>query len=204
MKFASFTFISVLVSFEVTGASNLDHLQEYMRTNLPLNQEPQPVIAAATLSQYSSACPEEVQIAWQVRPPFTVEKNASEDQSFQGIFHRALNFVLKKCCEYYNGTRPIMRYLAVPENASVLHNHIFSGNATLVFPIQDDLFIDIRWRYINILNSPGTVLVRREAAFSTNKGGELFKAILGTWPIVVLSFLMSSLAGVCIWILVSL
>ena len=200
MKFASFTFISVLVSFEVTDASNMDRLQEYMQTNLAAATNPRSKPALLT----QIACPVEVKIAWHVRPPFTVEKNASEDQSIQGIFHRALNFVLKKCCEYYNGTRPIMRYLAVPENASVLHNHIFSGNATLVFPIQDDLFIDKRWHYINILNSPGTVLVRREAAFSTNKGGELFKAILGTWPIVVLSFLMSSLAGVCIWILVSL
>ena len=209
MKFVSFTFISVLVSFEVTDASNREYLQEYMQTNLlPPNTE-RPVAAVykspQSTSASASACPKEVKIAWQVRPPFTVERNASEDQSIQGIFHRALNFTLKECCAYYNGTRPIMRYLAVSENASVLHDNIFSGDAHLVFPIQDDLFIGgNRWQYINILNSPGSVLVRREAAYSTNKGGDLFKAILGTWPIVVLSLLMSSLAGVCIWILVSL
>ena len=196
MKFVSFTFVFILVSFEITDASNIDHLQEFMQTNLlppNVNYEHGP-----------STCPEEVKIAWQVRPPFTVP-NASEDQSIQGIFHRALNFALKQCCVYYDGKRPIMRYLAVSENTSVLHDNIFSGDANLVFPIQDDLFIDRnRWQYINILNSPGTVLVRREAAYPINKGGELFKAILGTWPIVVLSLLMSSLAGVCIWILVSL
>ena len=175
-----------------------------MQTNLlPPNTEP-PLPPVYELTS-ASPCPKEVKIAWQVRPPFTVERNASEDQSIQGIFHRALNFTLKECCAFFNGTRPIMRYLAVSENASVLHDNIFSGDANLVFPIQDDLFIGgNRWQYINILNSPGSVLVRRAAAYSTNKGGELFKAILGTWPIVVLSLLMSSLAGVCIWILVSL
>ena len=200
MKFVSFTFIFVLVSFEITDASNIDHVQEFMQTNL---LSPNVTYERGTCT-LTSACPEEVKIAWQVRPPFTVA-NASEDQSIHGIFHRALNFALKQCCVYYHGTRPIMRYLAVSENTSVLHYNIFSGDANLVFPIQDDLFIDRnRWQYINILNSPGTVLVRREAAYPINKGGELFKAILGTWPIVVLSLLMSSLAGVCIWILVSL
>ena len=174
----------------------MDHLQEYMQINF-LPQRGSSFIV-------SDVCPRELKIAWQVRPPFTLDKNVSEDQSIDGIFHRALNFTLEKCCAFYNGKRPIVRYLAVSENSSVLHGNIFSGDTSLVFPIQDDLYIDKhRWRYINILNSPGAVLVRREAVYS-NKGAELFKAISGTWPIVVLSLLMSSLAGVCVWMLVSL
>lgn len=203
MKCVSFVFISVLVFFQVSDASNMDHLQEYMQTltNL-LPPKPKDQRAAYT-PELTLACPGEVKIAWQVRPPFTVEQNVSDNHSIHGIFHQALDFALERCCAHYNGKRPIMRYLAESENASALHGNIFSGDANLVFPLQDDLFINrSRWRYINILNSPGAVLVRRED--STNKGGELFKAILGTWPIVVLSLLMSSLAGVCIWILVSL
>ena len=200
MKSLLLTFISVLVSFQVSDASNMDHLQEYMQTDL-LNPKDQ----HAPYKLPSVSCPGEVKIAWQVRPPFTVEQNASDDQSIHGIFHQALDFALERCCAIYNGTKPIMRYLAVSENASALHDNIFSGDANLVFPIQDDLYIDSRkWRFINILNSPGAAFVRRRDAYTTNKGGELFKAILRTWPIVVLSLLMSSLAGVCIWILVGL
>ena len=203
MKSLLLTFISVLVSFQVSDASNMDHLHEYMQTNLSSpNLEPQPgPVEPMTLS----VCRGEVKIAWQVRPPFTVEQNASDDQSIHGIFHQALDFALERCCVHYNGKKPIMRYLAVSENASALHGNIFSGDANLVFPLQDDLYIDSsRWRFINILNSPGAALVRRRDTYTTNKGGELFKAILRTWPIVVLSLLMSSLAGVCIWILVGL
>ena len=181
----------------------MDHLHDYMQANLRPNR---PKGQRAPVNKLPFACPEEVKIAWQVRPPFTVEQNASEAHRklIHGIFHQALEFALGTCCAYSNGTKPIMRYLAVSENGSALHDNIFSGNASLVFPIQDDLYIGRRWRYINILNSPGAVLVRRKDSYSTNKGGELFKAILGTWPVVVLSLLMSALAGVCIWILVSL
>ena len=191
MKSISFTLISVLVSFQVSVASNMDHLQEYMQANLLF----------PTTYTLTSVCPEEVKIAWQIRPPFTVEQNASEAHRklIHGIFRQALEFALGKCCAYYNGTKPIMRYLAVSENGSALHDNIFSGNASLLFPIQDDLYIDrSRWRYINILNCSGAVLVWRKDSYATNKGAELFKAILGTWPVVVLSLLMSALAGVCI------
>ena len=205
MKSISFTFVSVLVSFHVSDASNIDHLQEYMQTNLlQVAFGPFVMINDSNQRIRSFVCPRELKIAWQVRPPFTLGKNASEDQSIDGIFHQALDFALEKCCAFFNGKRPVMRYLAESENSSALHGNIFSGDTNLVFPIQDDLYIDKRrWRYINILDSPGTVLVRREATYSNNKGGELVKAILGTWPIVVLSLLMSSLAGVCIWMLVS-
>lgn len=212
MNFVLFTFISVLVAFQVCDASNMDHLPEYMQNNfdLPPNPTDPPTWLPSISDSVSnpsivSVCPREVKISWQLRPPFTLGKNASEDQSIDGIFHQALDFALEKCCVFFRGNRSIMRYLAVSENSSALHGSIFSGDTNLVFPIQDDLYIDSsRWRYINILNSPGAVLVRRETAYSTNKGGELFRAILGTWPIVVLSLLMSSLAGVCIWMLVSL
>ena len=215
MVFISFTFISVLVSFHISEASNMDHLpkyMQYMQTNL-FPRSPSPTYPTyhsqgereSSYANDSNQCPREVKIAWQVRPPFTLNKNSSEDQAIVGIFHQALVFALEKCCAFYNGKRPIMRYPDASENSTALHDNIFSGDTNLVFPIQEDLYIDVsKWRYINILNSPGAVLVRRKTAYSTNKGGELLKAILGTWPIVVLCLLMSSLAGVCIWMLVSL
>ncbi len=159
-----------------------------------------PSASPAPLSR--KVCPTEVKISWQLRPPFTLEKNESEEQPMDGIFHQALDFALGKCCEFYGGNKPIMRYKAMCNNSSALHRDIFSDESSLVFPIQDNLYIGNRRRYINILDSPGVVLIRRETSHSTDKGGQLFKAILETWPIVVLSLLMSSLAGICIWMLV--
>lgn len=167
-----------------------------------------PVLTAFVPLAPSPVCPREVKISWQLRPPFTytLEKNeseVSEEQPVDGIFHRALDFALGKCCTFYRGNKPIMRYQAMCDNSSALHHDIFSDDASLVFPIPDNLYIGGRRRYINIIDSPGVVLIRREISHSTDRGGQLFKAILETWPIVVLSLLMSSLAGICIWMLVS-
>ncbi|KAJ7336664.1 hypothetical protein OS493_011885 [Desmophyllum pertusum] len=96
-----------------------------------------------------------------------------------------------------------MRYLSVSENSSALHDMIFSDDTGLVFPVPDNWFVGSKRHYIHILDSPGVVLIRRETSFSiaTDRSGQLFKAVLGTWPIVVISILMSSLAGICIWML---
>lgn len=201
MKFKLFTVLFVEVAFGICEASNMDHdhLSKYMQIELPTPRGHEPSYPV---------CPREVNISWQLRPPFTLEQNATsnEDQPTNGIFHRALDLALKKCCEFYRGNKTIMRYLSVSENSSALHDMIFSDDTGLVFPVPDNWFVGSKRHYIHILDSPGVVLIRRETSFSiaTDRSGQLFKAVLGTWPIVVISILMSSLAGICIWMLVSL
>lgn len=202
MKFKLFTVLFVEVAFVICEASNMDHLSKYMQNKLPR-------VGNVSKTFYNpSICPREVNISWQLRPPFTLEQNATnnEDQPTNGIFHRALDLALKQCCEFYRGNKPIMRYLSVSENSSALHDMFFSDDTSLVFPVQDNWFVGSNRHYIHILDSPGVVLIRRETSFSiaTDRSGQLFKAVLGTWPIVVISILMSSLAGICIWMLVSL
>lgn len=215
MKFLTiFTVAYVAIVFETCYAFNLNYLQDFMHTNLsspPPSSSggstipASPVFPAALVPR--PVCPREVNISWQLRPPFTLEKNTSEvneEQQIDGIFHQALDFALGECCAFYRGDKPVMRYLAMSDNSSALHHNIFSDDSSLVFPIADNLYIGDRRRFINILDSPGVILIRRETSRSTDRGGQLFKAILETWPIVVLSLLMSSLAGICIWMLVSL
>lgn len=227
----------VVVTFEVCDAYNLNFLQDFMHTNLSRPPPPQSIpTTTSTPSQIEPSthpdvagagfpgivndsappaptptlppvCPREVKISWQLRPPFTLENNASEgsqERPIAGIFHQALDFALGECCVFYRGNKPIMRYLTMTDNQSDLHHAIFSDFSSLVFPIQDNLYIGGGRRYINVLDSPGVVVIQRETSHSTGKGGRLFKAILETWPIVVLSLLMSSLAGIVIWMLVSL
>ena len=198
MKFKLFTVLFVEVAFGICEASNMDHLSKYMQNKLVTRK----------VCGIHPICPREVNISWQLRPPFTLEQNSTnnEDQPTNGIFHRALELALKECCELYRGNKPIMRYLSVSENSSALHDMIFSDDTGLVFPVPDNWFVGSKRHYIHILDSPGVVLIRRETSFSiaTDRSGQLFKAVLGTWPIVVISILMSSLAGICIWMLVSL
>lgn len=211
MKFKLFTVLFVEVAFVICEASNMDHLSKYMQNKLPWVDNVSTFYNLTfpwTKVLVEPQCPREVNISWQLRPPFTLEQNATnnEDQPTNGIFHRALDLALKQCCEFYGGNKPIMRYLSVSENSSALHDMFFSDDTSLVFPVQDNWFVGSKRRYVHILDSPGVVLIRRETSFSiaTDRSGQLFKAVLGTWPIVVISILMSSLAGICIWMLVSL
>ena len=95
-----------------------------------------------------------------------------------------------------------MRYLEMTDNSTSLRSHILADETSLVFPVQEDWFIG-RMLYINVLDSPGVVLIRRETFYSTERRTQLLKAIFGTWPIVILSLLLSSVAGIFIWMLVS-
>ena len=149
-------------------------------------------------------CPRQVNISWQLKPPYTLEKNVSGDQpNVDGIFHQVLDFALDNCCAFYGERKPILIYLTVASNTSSLLQNIFNEDVSLVFPIPKVQQISSSRCYINILDSPGVVLIQRKPSYSINRGNDLFRAILGTWPIVLLSILMSCLAGICIWILVS-
>lgn len=213
MKFKSFIVLLIVAGFEIFDATDMILLQDFMKTNLLDRGNPPPSPDSGKNSTLMGKarhriCPGEVTISWQLRPPYTLEKNASKDRTeVTGIFHKALNFALETCCEFYWGKKPIMRYLSMSENLSALHRTAFTEDTvSLAFPIQRDWYTRGRKgrRYINILDSPGVVLIRRGPSNTVEIRSQLFKAILGTWPIVVLSLLMSSLAGICIWMLVSL
>lgn len=175
-------------------------LQQFMKNDLP----PRP---HQELFSGENICPSEVNVSWQLRPPYTLENYSKEDQpQVNGILHQALEFALEKCCTFYRGNKTTMRYLAMSDNSSALQRTAFMENISSVsVPFQRDWYIGRSRRYINIFDSPGIVMIRRGPSHTTaERRVQLLKAILGTWPIVVLSLLMSSLAGICIWMLVSL
>ena len=171
-----------------------------------LNSSSEHVESAAIPSlvvERPALCPKQVNISWRLKPPYTLEKNVSGDQpNVDGIFHQVLDFALDKCCAFYGEQKPILKYLTVASNNSELLQNIFNEDVTFVFPIPKGQQMSYSRYYINILDSPGVVLIQRKSSYSINRGDDLFGAILGTWPIVLLSLLMSCLAGICIWILV--
>lgn len=191
-------------SFEIFEATDTSLLQQFMENELPprLIQNPEDI---PEKGRDSEVCPSEVKVSWQLQPPFTFENYSKEDQpQVNGILHQALEFALEKCCNFYLGKKTTMRYLAMSDNSSSLQRMALTEDISLSFPFQPDWYIDSSRQYINIFDSPGIVIIRRGPSHTTTeRRAQLLKAILGAWPVVVLSLLMSSLAGICIWILVS-
>ena len=190
-------------SFQTFEATDTSLLQKFMENEL-VSPPPE---EGNQGNGSSSVCPVEVKVSWQLQPPFTLENYPKEDQpQVNGILHEALEFALEKCCTFYNGKKSTMQYLAISENSSALQRMALKEdeNISLSFPFQPEWYLDGRRRYINIFDSPGIVIIRRGPSHTTKeKRAQLLKAILGAWPVVVLSLLMSSLAGICIWMLVS-
>lgn len=181
-------------------------LQEFMKNELPpiKHSDPEPGNNDTTIPN-SPICPRELKVSWKLQPPFTLENYSKQDQpQVNGILHKALEFALQKCCAFYRGENTKMRYLAMSDNSSALQRTVLKEDISLSFPFQQDWYTGRSRRYINILDSPGIVIIRRGPSHTpTERQAQLLKAILGAWPIVVLSLLMSSLAGICIWMLVS-
>jgi len=186
------------VSFETFEATDISLVQRFMENELA------PSGVMLDNKSDSGVCPTEVKVSWRLQPPFTLENYPKDQPQINGLLHKALEFALEKCCTFYFGKKTKMQYLAISENSSALQRTALTENISLSFPFQADWYTDHSRRYINIFDSPGIVIIRRGPSHTTkDRRAQLLKAIVGAWPVVVLSLLMSSLAGICIWMLVS-
>ena len=192
-------------SFEIFEATDMALLHEFMEYELPPGPIDSPPEGNDTKLKNSPICPRELNVSWKLQPPFTLENYSKQDQpQAYGILHKALEFTLQKCCAFYKGENTIMRYLPMSDNSSALQRSALTEDISLSVPFLPDWYVGRSRRYINIFDSPGIVIIRRGPSHTpTERRAQLLKAILGAWPIVVLSLLMSSLAGICIWMLVS-
>ena len=193
-------------SFEIFEATDMALLHEFMEYELaPPSSDYLNTSENDTKLSNSPICPRELKVSWKLQPPFTLENYSKQDQpQAYGILHKALEFTLQKCCAFYKGENTMMRYLPMSDNSSALQRSALTEDISLSVPFQPDWFIGRSRQYINIFDSPGIVIIRRGPSHTpTERRAQLLKAILGAWPIVVLSLLMSSLAGICIWMLVS-
>ena len=196
-----------MASFEIFEVTDMALLQEFMENELPSRFEDPNIKPGDNETKLlnSRICPGELKVSWKLQPPFTLENYSRQYQpQVNGILHKALEFALQKCCAFYRGENTTMRYLAMSDNSSALQRTALKEDISLTFPFQRDWYISRSRRYINIFDSPGIVIIRRGPSHTPKeRQTQLLKVILGAWPIVVLSLLMSSLAGICIWMLVS-
>ena len=161
-------------------------------------------------------CPETLVLkaSWLLRPPFAMTTTSSErGEQIHGIFYDILDLALTKCCDgtFSNSKtsiKPSFNYTTqAAANTAVLHADILKGDADLILPIQSDDkdvykgFLP----YINIVDSPGVVLIQRTDSIHrwSSKNILLLNAVSSCWPIFVLTLLLSFVAGMIVWEMVS-
>ena len=155
-------------------------------------------------------CPENLTVAWLSKPPLFTElpvTNSSENgYHFDGIVYKVLDLALQRCCERYEGKKPTLLY-KLQANKSVLHDDILEDKADLILPVQsdDEKVYQGYLPYFKLLESPGIALTQRtsDSQRGNDKNILLWNAITSCWPIVVLTLLLSLVAGMCVWAMVS-
>lgn len=154
-------------------------------------------------------CPDQVKISWLQAAPFLYDASSNDDNTeehtpnMKGIFHEVLTRAIGNCCKFFAGKIPQIRFLERAPNLMALRGQLLHRLADMILPVHND---EEKYGgslpYIKILDSPGVVLIVPHSS-TVKKWNLVFKAILGTWPVVLMAFLMSSVAGVIIWALVS-
>ena len=149
-------------------------------------------------------CPRELNASWLLRPPFTT--NSSENASeVRGMFHYVFDLALNKCCAILNaGTKTRINFKTQALDRSQLHDLLLNDSVHLILPVQsdEDKTYKMILPFIKILDSPGVVLIRR-SNLTWIRNREIWNAISSCLPIVALTILLSFVAGIFVWMMVS-
>ncbi|XP_068707484.1 uncharacterized protein [Montipora foliosa] len=161
-----------------------------------------------------SHCPENLFASCMLLPPFvtwnlTSSKNQTREGNgtvyqIDGILPHILKFGLNICCAAHEESETVVSYKHDPVyDKSELHKAIMKDEVNLIFPVQsdDDKEYKKYFPYLKLFESPGIVLIIRRQD-SISRGIQNWSAaVRNCWPIVVLSVLLSIVAGICVWAL---
>jgi len=157
-----------------------------------------------------SSCPENIQVSWLHRQPLIYQNTSKPNESDPvGVFVDLLRSSLSVCCRMNGASPPNISFDAVPaRNLDELHSKVHQNSpyqSSIIMPIN----VDTSEKYfgmlmaVPVLQSPGDVLLLDSEKFDTEEQNKVWKSIGGVWLVVALSVLLSLVAGVCIWALVS-
>ena len=150
-------------------------------------------------------CPKELNASWLLRPPFTT--NSGENaREVKGMFHYVFDLALNKCCAKLNaGTKTRINFKTQALNRSQLHSLLLNDSVHLILPVQsdEDKIYKKTLPFIKILDSPGVVLIQRSNSSWMMRDREIWNAISSSLPIVALTILLSFVAGIFVWMMVS-
>ena len=174
-------------------------LEEQSQNNTPRIESPKPPI-----------CPTELNASWLLRPPFTTNSSESANE-VRGIFHHVFDLALNKCCAKLKaGNKTRINFKTQALSRSQLHDLILNyDNVDLILPVQsdEDKTYKMILPFIKILDSPGVVLIQRSNLTQHSswmmRNREIWNVISSCLPIVALTILLSFVAGIFVWMMVS-
>ena len=153
---------------------------------------------------------------WTSNPPFVTQSpNSRENQtsgtnaaSYQinGIFPDILKLAFNRCYAVQGKSKPVIIFKQLPvHNQSVWLEAIKRGEDFLLIPVQSDDKDKYKgfFNFLKLLESPGTILIKREEDSIFFRVHTWNTAILNCWPIITLTVSLSFVAGIAVWALVS-
>ena len=153
-------------------------------------------------------CPRKLYVSWHPVNPYAFEKNGK----VVGIFPEFLNAMLMQICGKCSAYKNIPLYFDRTKGG---RNPIRASESELKDKISDDVHIHLtvtgrkeltvfqgQYQFVQILESPGSAFIVVDQT-KLSKTRVIFKSLLNTWPVVLISLLMACVAGMFIWVFVS-
>ena len=156
-----------------------------------------------------NGCPRQLNASWLLRPPFTTNSGGTANE-VGGMFHYVFDLALNKCyAKLEEGNKTRINFKTQALNRSQLHDLILNYSVHLILPVQsdEDKIYKMILPFIKILDSPGVVLIQRSNLTCDHsswiRNREIWNAIGSCLPIVALTILLSFVAGIFVWMVVS-
>ena len=150
-------------------------------------------------------CPEkDIQEVVLEFPPYMILSDEENEATFdRGIVFEYIQSIFKDCCKGEDA-RVETEALHLESDCFMTELH----NADIVFPVdealEDELTTSgVSYGFYDIVHSPGYVLIGRVDQYNRKVKSLVLKSLYDSWPIFVLIFLLTGIAGVLIWALVS-
>ena len=158
-------------------------------------------------SGQAKKCPEEdIHGAVLEFPPYMIitdERNGTILHS--GIVFDYIDDIFNDCCKGEDAR------VEIEELDEDFESNSFTtalSNADIVFPVDEALERELTisgmsYAFYDIVHSPGYVLIGRMDQYNRKVKSLVLKSVYDSWPTFVLIFLLTGIAGVLIWALVS-
>ena len=195
--------LSTVISFSIS--------QDYLNIILEKMYKPPSNAMSDLAPEHCQPSPVTLNVWWTSVPPFVTQKTKTSGTDatayeIKGIFPDILKLAIDSCYAICNERKPVIIFKQLPVlDQSVLLEKIKKNEDFLLIPVESDEEGKYKGYFtvLKLLESPGTVLIKREEDSITSRVQMWSTAILNCWPIIALTVSLSFVAGIAVWALVS-
>ncbi|XP_068747356.1 uncharacterized protein [Montipora capricornis] len=141
-------------------------------------------------------------------PPYMIVTQGKNGSLFgEGIVFEFIAKTFEGCCNDDVSVYPLNMYSSF--DTDIEDDDFFKVDlhkADVVFPVNEDLeedllFSEVSYVFYDIVKSPGYVLIGRIDLYNEKARHVVLDSLYDSWPIFVLTFLLTGIAGMAIWAL---